>query len=336
MYSLGELADRLGLTVTGDASTLITGLASLKSAEPEHLSFLADSRHQHALPVTRAGAVILSTDAAADCPSPYLVSENPYLSMAHASASFAPASATPVGCHPSAIVSDAALLDPSAAVGPNVVIEAGAVVGPDVVLEAGVFIGSDSEVAASSRLYPQVVVYAGVKIGKFCTVHSHAVIGADGFGFAASGDGWQKIHQLGGVRVGDRVEIGAGTTIDRGTLDDTTIANGVIIDNQVQIAHNCRIGENTAIAGCVGLAGSTVIGSNCSLAGGVGVVGHVEICDNVDVTGMTMVTRSITEPGSYSAGTQMTRTKDWKRNAVRFSHLDDMHSRLSALEKFSK
>jgi UDP-3-O-[3-hydroxymyristoyl] glucosamine N-acyltransferase len=163
-------------------------------------------------------------------------------------------------------------------------------------------------------------------------IHAQAVLGSDGFGFAPGPDGWEKIHQLGGVRVGDRVEIGAGTTVDRGTLDHTVIEDGVIIDNLVQIAHNCRIGQNTAIAGCTGLAGSTIIGANCTLAGGVGVVGHVEICDDVHVTGMTMVTRSITEPGSYSSGTPMSGTRQWKRNAVRFSQLDSIQQRLAALE----
>jgi UDP-3-O-[3-hydroxymyristoyl] glucosamine N-acyltransferase len=154
-----------------------------------------------------------------------------------------------------------------------------------------------------------------------------------GFGFAPSDSGWLKIHQLGGVRIGDRVEIGACSAVDRGTLESTVIEDGVIIDNHVQVGHNCRIGRNTAIAGCVGLAGSTVIGENCTLAGGVGVVGHVSICADVHITGMTMVTKSIDQPGSYSSGTPMSRTSDWKRQAVRFSQLDDIQRRLSSLER---
>jgi UDP-3-O-[3-hydroxymyristoyl] glucosamine N-acyltransferase len=167
-------------------------------------------------------------------------------------------------------------------------------------------------------------------------VHAQAVLGADGFGYAPGPEGWEKIAQLGGVRIGDKVEIGACTTVDRGTLGHTVIADGAILDNLVQVAHNCVIGKNTAIAGCTGLAGSTIIGADCTLAGGVGVVGHVEICDNVHVTGMTMVTRSITEPGSYSSGTTMTGTRDWKRNAVRFSQLESIQKRLSALERKGK
>ncbi|HEY7776516.1 MAG TPA: UDP-3-O-(3-hydroxymyristoyl)glucosamine N-acyltransferase, partial [Kineobactrum sp.] len=188
-------------------------------------------------------------------------------------------------------------------------------------------------IGAGSRLYPGAVLYHGVQLGEQCTIHSQAVLGADGFGFAPDGAGWQKIHQLGGVRLGNRVEVGACTTIDRGALEDTVVEDGAIIDNLVQIAHNCHIGKNTAIAGCTGLAGSTIIGANCTLAGGVGVVGHVEICDGVHVTGMTMVTKSITEPGSYSSGTPMSATRDWKRSAVRFTQLDSIQRRLTDLEK---
>jgi UDP-3-O-[3-hydroxymyristoyl] glucosamine N-acyltransferase len=214
-----------------------------------------------------------------------------------------------------------------------VVIEAGAVIGPDVVLGAGVYVGQDSQLGAATRIYPHVAIYHDVHIGEYCIVHSQAVLGADGFGFAPGSDGWEKICQLGGVRIGDRVEIGACTTVDRGTLDHTVIADGAIIDNLVQIAHNCRIGRNTAIAGCAGLAGSTIIGDNCTLSGGVGVVGHLEICDNVHVTGMSMVTKSISEPGSYSSGTPLSATRDWKRNAVRFSQLESIQKRLVGLEK---
>ena len=203
-------------------------------------------------------------------------------------------------------------------------------------LGANAYLGHDSHLGAGTLVHPNAVIYYDVRIGENCVVHSQTVLGADGFGFAPGPQGWEKISQLGGVRVGDGVEIGACTTIDRGALDHTIIEDGAIIDNLVQIAHNCRIGKNTAIAGCTGLAGSTIIGANCTLAGGVGVVGHVEICDNVHVTGMTMVTKSITEPGSYSSGTPMTATNEWKRSAVRFSQLDSIQHRLVALEKQQK
>ena len=213
------------------------------------------------------------------------------------------------------------------------VIDAGADIGPNVVLGANCVIGERCRIGAGTRLHASVVLYRDVTIGEHCTLHANAVLGADGFGFAPSPEGWQKIHQLGGVRIGNRVEIGACTTIDRGALEDTVVEDGAIIDNLVQIAHNCHIGKNTAIAGCTGLAGSTIIGANCTLAGGVGVVGHVEICDNVHITGMTMVTKSITEPGSYSSGTPMASTRDWKRSAVRFAQLDSIQKRLAGLEK---
>jgi len=235
--------------------------------------------------------------------------------------------------HASAVVSPDAEVDPTAAIGPHVVIEAGAVIGPHVVLGAGVYVGQQSHLGTATRIYPHVAIYHDVHIGEYCVVHSQAVLGADGFGFAPGPDGWEKICQLGGVRIGDRVEMGACTTVDRGTLDHTVIADGAIIDNLVQIAHNCRIGRNTAIAGCAGLAGSSIIGDNCTLSGGVGVVGHLEICDNVHITGMSMVTKSIREPGSYSSGTPLSATRDWKRNAVRFSQLESIQKRLAGLEK---
>jgi UDP-3-O-[3-hydroxymyristoyl] glucosamine N-acyltransferase len=206
-------------------------------------------------------------------------------------------------------------------------VAAGAVVG------ANVYLGHNSRLGAATRVFPGAVIYHDVHVGENCVIHSQAVLGADGFGFAPGPSGWEKICQLGGVRIGDGVEIGACTTVDRGALDHTVIEDGAIIDNLVQIAHNCRIGKNTAIAGCTGLAGSTIIGANCTLAGGVGVVGHVEICDDVHVTGMTMVTKSITQPGSYSSGTPMARTGNWKRSAVRFSQLESIQKRLAAVER---
>ncbi len=313
MYSLGEVADRLGLCFTGDASRPLKGLAPLASAGPEQLSFLASDAYLKALRTTSAGAVILSPAHAAQCPSDYLETENPYLAFAHATRLFVePRSG---GVHPRAAVADTATVDASA------LINAGAVV------EEGAFVG------ARSVIGPGAVVCRGVRVGDDCVVQANAVLGADGFGFARGAEGWVQVQSLGGLVLGNFVAIGAGATVDRGTLDDTVIEDGVIIDDQVHIGHNCRIGENTAIAGCTGIAGSTVIGANCTLAGGVGVVGHVEICDNVHVTAMTLVTHSIREPGSYSSGTPVTDTELWRRNAVRFKQLDAMQGRLRTLEK---
>lgn len=333
MYSLEELADRLDLTFSGDAQRTISGLASLTQAGPNDLAFLADKKYLPQLASTRAGAVILHTDFVKQCPTACLICPSPYLYFARASRLLNQTPAAQSGVHPTAVVSDRARVHTSASVGPHAVIEAGAVLAADVVVGAGVYLGRDSHLGVATRVYPNAVIYHDVRIGAHCVIHSQAVLGADGFGFAPGPEGWEKIYHSGGVRIGDGVEIGAGTTVDRGALEHTVLEDGVIIDNQVQIAHNCHIGKNTAIAGCAGLAGSTIIGANCTLAGGVGVVGHVEICDNVHVTGMTMVTRSITEPGSYSSGTPMASTRDWKRSAVRFSQLESIQQRLANLEK---
>ena len=205
--------------------------------------------------------------------------------------------------------------------------------GDNVVIGAGCAIGNDTVIGSATRLYANVTLYHGVTIGSETILHSGCVIGADGFGFAPTSDGWVKIHQLGGVIIGDRVEIGACSTVDRGALDDTVIADGVIIDNQVQIAHNVRVGENTAIAGCTGIAGSTVIGRNCTIAGAVCIAGHLTIADGVHISAVTFINKSISEAGSYSSGTLAAPTSVWKRNAIRFGQLDRMASRLTAVEK---
>lgn len=333
MYSLGELADRLGLAFSGDPQRVISGMATLANAGPAELAFLANRKYLPQLAQTRAAAVILHPDHVEGCPVDCLLADSPYLAFARATWLFDEAPAAAAGVHPAAIVSPQAQLDPTAAVAAGAIIEADAVVAAGVTVGPGVYLGAGCRLGAGTRVHANAVVHHGVTIGIDCIVHAQAVLGSDGFGFARGPDGWVKICQLGGLRIGDRVEIGAATTVDRGTLDDTVICDDVIIDNQVQIAHNCRIGKNTAIAGCTGLAGSTIIGADCTLAGGVGVVGHVEICDGVHITGMTMVTRSITEPGSYSSGTPMAGTRNWKRNAVRFSQLESIQQRLVNLEK---
>jgi len=333
VYSLGELADRLDLAVTGDRRTTISGLASLTSAGPGDLSFLAGASHLPQLRSTRAAAVILSGEYAAHSPVACLLADDPYLAFARISPLFAGAVPPPPGVHASAVVDPAADIHPGASVGALAVVEAGARIGAGAILGERCFLGRGSSLGAATRVAPGAVIHAGVTVGARCVIHSNAVLGGDGFGFARGPQGWERIHSRGGLRIGDDVSVGANTAVDRGTLDDTVIEDGVIIDNLVQIGHNCRVGRGTAIAGCVGLAGSTVVGARCTLAGGVGVVGHVEICDDVHVTGMTMVTRSIREPGSYSSGTPMAPTRRWKRNAARFARLDETQRRLFRLER---
>jgi len=226
-----------------------------------------------------------------------------------------------------------AQIDPSASIGAYAVIESGAQVGAAVTIGAHCVIGARSVVGEGGWLAPRVTLYHDVRIGKRVVIQSGAVLGGEGFGFANEKGVWLKIAQIGGVVLGDDVEVGANTTIDRGALADTVIGNGVKLDNQIMIAHNVQIGDHTAMAGCVGISGSTKIGKHCMIAGGVGMVGHIEVCDNVFVTGMTMVTRSITEPGSYSSGTAMQTAGDWKKSAARIRQLDDMARRLRELEK---
>ena len=333
MYTLGELADRFDLRFSGDAQKVVSGMSSLGNAGASELAFLDDRKYLPQLADTAAAAVLLEAEFVPHCPVDTLVCESPYLVFARLSRLFNRAPRPEAGVHPAAVVSEAASLHDTVRVAPQAVIEAGAVLEANVCIGAGAYVGHDSYLGSGTRVHANAVICHGVILGQECVVHSQAVLGADGFGFAQGPGGWEKIHQSGGLRIGNNVDIGAATTVDRGTLDDTVIEDGVIIDNQVQVAHNCRIGKNTAIAGCVGLAGSTIIGAHCTLSGGVGVVGHVEICDNVHVTGMTMVTRSITEPGSYSSGTPMSKTAQWKRSAVRFSQLDSIQQRLVALER---
>ena len=333
MFTLGELAQRFDLQLAGDAQHPVSGLATLAGAGPEQVSFLANKKYADQLATTRAAAVIIHPDLVEQCPVATLATADPYLAFARMTAVFDRSPAGSAGIHPTACVSGLAQVAATASVAASAVIEAGAVIGEGVSIGANSYVGENSRVGANSRINPGVVIYHDVQLGEGCVVHSQAVLGADGFGFAPSENGWVKIHQLGGVRIGCHVEIGACTTIDRGALEHTVVEDGVIIDNQVHVGHNSRIGKNTAIAGCTGIAGSTIIGANCTIAGGVGFVGHIEICDGVHVTGMTMVTRSIKEPGVYSSGVPMATNRDWRRNAVRFSQLESIHKRLVALEK---
>lgn len=332
MLTLGEVASRLDLELVGDSATPIAGLASLASATARDLSFITSRRWLPALRVTTAAAVILRPEWEAECPVGSLLASDPYLAYARASRLFDRQKPPKPGVHPAAQVAADAHIGSGVSIGPGVVIASGAVIGDGAVIDAGVYIGANTSIGAGTRLYPNVVVYHGVQMGDHCRIHAGSVIGADGFGYAAGPDGWEKIMQLGGVRLGHRVEVGACSTIDRGALDDTVIDDGVIIDNQVQIAHNCRVGRNTAIAGCVGIAGSTTIGENCTLAGAVGVSGHLDICDNVHLGGQARVTRSISVPGTYASGTLLAPSREWARNAVRFTQLDALEKRLAALE----
>ncbi|SDM09789.1 UDP-3-O-[3-hydroxymyristoyl] glucosamine N-acyltransferase [Franzmannia pantelleriensis] len=333
-YTLHDLAERLGARVVGDSNVPVSGLATLSDAGPDEISFLANKAYLKHLASTRAAAVLLHPSHAGECPVTCLTLDNPYLGYAELSRLFDPlAQRPPQGVHPSAVIEAGATLGTDVQVGPNAVIEAGVVIGARAVIGPGSVVGADSRIGADSRLHANVTVCHGVVIGERAILHSGCVIGGDGFGFAHDGSRWHKIAQLGGVVMGDDVEVGSCSSIDRGALGDTLIGNDVKIDSQVQIAHNVQIGDHSALAGCVGIAGSTKVGKHCMLGGGVGLSGHLTICDGVQVTGMSLVTNSIHEPGVYSSGTGAMSNAQWRKNAVRFKQLDDIAKRLARLEK---
>ncbi|MGM0784651.1 MAG: UDP-3-O-(3-hydroxymyristoyl)glucosamine N-acyltransferase [Pseudomonadota bacterium] len=333
-FTLDALAERLGARIQGDGSRRVYGLATLKDAGPRDVAFLANAAYLKDLAATGAAAVLIEPEHAEACPVARLVLDNPYLAYAQLSQLFDPFLARPTGgVHASAVVAEDAVLGDGVEVGPNAVIEAGVVLGDEVVVGSGSVVEAGARIGAGSRLHANVTVCRGAVIGARAILHSGCVIGGDGFGFAHDGGRWHKIAQLGGVVLGDDVEVGSCSSIDRGALDDTVIGNDVKIDSQVQIAHNVRIGDHSALAGCVGIAGSTRVGKHCMLGGGVGLSGHLTICDGVHVTGMSLVTNSIDAPGVYSSGTGAMPNAQWRRNAVRFKQLDDIARRLSRLEK---
>jgi UDP-3-O-[3-hydroxymyristoyl] glucosamine N-acyltransferase len=300
-FSLDELVARLGGQVLGDGTTRVTQIATLEAASAKQISFLTNSKYRAQLASSQAGALILS-DADADATQqPRIISDNPYAYFAKVSALLNPLPAAPMGIHPAAIVAASAQIDATASIAATAVIGAGAVIGAHSVIGEGCVIGENVLIGSHARLYPRVVVYHHCVLGARLIAHSGVVIGADGFGFAVEGDHWLKIPQIGRVLIGDDVEIGANTTIDRGALADTIIEDDVKLDNQIQIAHNVRIGAHTAIAGCVGIAGSAVIGKYCRIGGSAGILGHLQIADHVEIASFSLIGKSIREAGSYAA-----------------------------------
>jgi UDP-3-O-[3-hydroxymyristoyl] glucosamine N-acyltransferase len=312
---------------------MITSVATLQHAAQGSIAFLAGTRYRKYLADTRASAVILGPAHRDESPTATVTVSNPYAAYARAAGILHPVASPRSGVHPAAVIGDACRIDQTAWIGPGCVLEERVTIGPGVSLGGGCFIGRDSYIGAGSILHARVVVCHGVRIGARAVVHPAAVIGSDGFGLAYDDGKWLKVPQLGGVSIGDDVEIGAGTTIDRGALEDTVIEDGVKLDNQIQIAHNARIGAHTAIAGCVGISGSVRIGRHCRIGGGAGIFGHLQIADNVTITGMTMVTKSITEPGVYSSGVAAQANALWNRNCARIRQLDKLARRLQALER---
>jgi UDP-3-O-[3-hydroxymyristoyl] glucosamine N-acyltransferase len=335
--SLFQLAQKIGaqlhLSGTDTQDTIISGLSTLVKAGKGQISFLSNNRYRNQLQDTKAQAVILHPDELSHCSCSALVMTNPYVGFAKAAQLLdtTPQPAQEISSH--AVIGENVDLGINVKIGANAVIEAGAKLGDNVVIGPGCFVGKGAQLGANSKLWANVTIYHNVIMGTDCLVQANTVIGSDGFGYANDNGQWIKIPQLGSVVIGNRVEIGASTTIDRGALDNTILADGVIIDNQCQIAHNVEIGENTAMAACSVIAGSTIIGKNCSMAGLVGINGHISICDNVIFTGMSMVTKSISEPGVYSSGMPASGNREWRKNMVALRNITGLNQRVKALEK---
>jgi len=334
--TLGELATKLEVELIGDADLIISGLNTLKDAQVGEISFLANPSYQSQLADSQATAVIVAADLADQVNGCALVSANPYLTFAQASQLFNDRPKTKAGIHPSAVVAESAEIAADVSIAANAVIGEHCQIKSGSEIGAGVVISDHCVIGENCQLNPNVTLYHNVVLGNRVTVHSGTVIGSDGFGFAPDKGKWNKIAQLGGVRIGNDVEVGSNTTIDRGALGDTVIEDNVIIDNQVQIAHNVRIGEGSALAGCAGIAGSTTLGKHCTVAGGVGIAGHLTITDGVHISAMTLISKSITEKGAYSSGTAQMPMADWRRSATRFRQLDSMAKRLQQIEKNQK
>lgn len=332
MWTLATIAEKVAGQLQGQADYQIVGLGTLKNAQAQQLSFLANPLYRSALATTQAGAVLLRAEDAESYQGQAIIVANPYAAYAQLTHFFDQTPKGIVGVHAQAVVSESAQVSATAAIAACAVISEDAIIGDGSVIEAGVFIGARVNIGKNCRIRANAVIHHDCVLGDRVTIHSGAVLGDDGFGFAPHQGRWFKIAQIGRVVVHNDADIGSNTTIDRGALDDTIIHQGAIIDNQVQIAHNVEIGAHTAIAACCGISGSSKIGAHCVLAGGVGLVGHIEICDNVHITGMTMITKSITRAGSYSSGTAFDSTDNWKKMAVRLRKLDEMAKRLRELE----
>ena len=332
-YKLAEIAALLGGKVLGDGEVCIFGIATLEHAQAGQISFLTNSKYRAQLAGTRAGALILGEADEQATTLPRIITQNPYAYFAKVSALLNPFPEAKPGIHSSAVVGEGAQIAASASIAATAVIGSGAVIGEHSIIGEGCCIGENVRIGSHARLYPRVVIYYGCVIGDNLIAHSGVVIGSDGFGIAMDEGRWIKIPQIGRVVIGNDVEIGANTTIDRGALDDTVIEDGVKLDNQIQIAHNVRIGAHTAIAGCVGIAGSATIGKYCQIGGSAGILGHLTIADHVVIASFTLIGKSIREAGSYAAIFPFAKTDDWRKNAVHLRHLDDMAKRLKSLEQ---
>ena len=337
---LSDLVERLGGQFTGAANLTVQGIAPLEFADSTRITFLSNPKLRKQASETQAAALVLKAADAelvrqAGYPGALVIVDNPYVWFARAAQWFEEQARVPLapGVHASAVVDPSARIAASAIIGPQVCIEADVLIGDHVRIDAGCFVGRGSSIGAQGRLHANVTVHHGCRIGERVIIYSGAVIGSDGFGFANEGGRWIKIPQTGGVEIGADVEIGANTCVDRGALSDTVIEDGVKLDNQIQIGHNCRIGAHTAMAGCVGVAGSAIIGRHCTFGGAAMILGHLTIADNVHISSGSMVSRSITEPGQYTGFYPLAKNAEWERSAAIVKNLDSLRDKIRKLEK---
>ena len=334
--NLEQLADSLQLSFSGSPDTEICRLDDIHTASEGSLAFVVNARYREALQKCKASAVIANEELSQFAPCPCLVSPDPYLTYAQASRLLHPDKLASDKISSSAEVASTAVIGAGSEIGANVTIAAGANIGASCVIGAGCYIGENVQLGEHCRLFPNVTILDGSTLGRECRVQSGVVIGSEGFGYAWSGEPqktWERINQIGCVVIGEKVEIGANTTIDRGALGDTRIADGVILDNQIQVAHNVSIGTGTAIAGCVGIAGSTRIGNYCRIGGQTGIVGHIEIADHVTITATYFVSRSIDQSGVYSSGMPLQKNSDWHKTFARLSKLDQLFIKVRRLNR---
>lgn len=334
--SIGELAERFGCELIGDPDVVVSRVGSLANADPSSITFLSSSAFRRLLPATRAAAVVLRAENADDSPTAVLIDDNPYACYARIAAFLCPPPEYEPGIHPSAVVAESATVAATAHIAANAVVEDGARIGEHSSVGPGTVVGPDCVIGSNCRLHANVTFVRNVTIGDRCIFHSGSVVGADGFGNAMTPDGWVKVPQLGGVRIGDDVEVGSSTTIDCGAIDDTVIEDGVRLDNQIQIGHNVQIGEHTAMASACAIAGSARIGKRCMFAGMVGMAGHIEVCDDVVVNGKGMISKSITKPGAYASNFPIEDVRSWNHNVARVRRLGKLQDRVSKLESDSK
>lgn len=334
-YTLKELAEQVGGAIRGNADVVVSSIAPLDRASTNQLTFISNVKYRPYLSQAQAGVLVVSEADVEFCAenANLLIVQNPYVAYAILAQYMDTTPKAAADIAPSAVISETASLGENVSIGANAVIEDGAVIGDNAVIGAGCFIGKNAKIGRNTRLWANISIYHEVQIGDDCLIQSGAVIGSDGFGYANERGKWIKIPQTGRVVIGNRVEIGACTCIDRGALDDTVIEDNVIIDNLCQIAHNVHIGTGTAVAGGVIMAGSLKVGRYCQIGGASVINGHMEICDQAIITGMSMIMQPITEKGIYSSGIPAQPNKEWRKTAALTMGIDKMNKRLKALEK---